>query len=46
MLCPILKEKFQGWNGGSVLGNNDGTAFGIGYPDHDDVLKFVTEYLT
>ena len=44
MLCQLLKDVFQGWNGGSGLGNSNGIAFWGGHPNHDEVLKFITEY--
>lgn len=43
-LCAVLKEKFEGWNGGSGLGDAEGTAFWGGYPNHEEVKKFITEY--
>ena len=42
-LCTDLKEKFEGWNGGSGLGDSEGIAFWGGYPNHNDVLNFVVE---
>ncbi len=44
ILCQILKDKFDGWNGGSGLGDCNGIAFWGGYPNHNDILKFVTDY--
>lgn len=44
MLCQILKDKFQGWAGGSGLGNENGTAFWGGYPDHKVVTDYVLKY--
>ncbi len=46
MLCQILKDKFQGWAGGSGLGNENEIAFWGGYPNHEDILKFITEYFS
>jgi hypothetical protein len=42
-LCVALKEKFQGWNGGTGLGKAGETAFWGGYPDHTAVVEFVRE---
>lgn len=44
-LCQGLKEKFEGWNGGSGLGVEGGNAFWGGYPNHEEVLAFVKESL-
>ncbi|OGE26183.1 hypothetical protein A2780_00015 [Candidatus Daviesbacteria bacterium RIFCSPHIGHO2_01_FULL_41_45] len=44
-LCQNLKEKFEGWNGGSGLGAEGGSAFWGGYPNHEEVLAFVKESL-
>lgn len=40
-ICSALKEKFEGWNGGSGLGQVGGSAYWGGYPSHDEVLSFV-----
>lgn len=44
-LCQSLKEKFQGWNGGSGLGTEGGSAFWGGYPDATEVENFISEQL-
>lgn len=44
-LCAALKEKFQGWSGGSGLGHGGGNAFWGGYPPHEEVAKFIRTYL-
>lgn len=44
-LCAVLKEKFEGWNGGSGLGDAEGTAFWGGYPNQDEVVRFITGVL-
>ncbi len=44
-LCVILRDKFGGWNGGAGLGEAGEEAFWGGYPDHDAVLAFVSEWL-
>lgn len=40
-LCAALKEKFQGWSGGSGLGKEGGNAFWGGYPKHEEVAEFI-----
>ena len=44
-LCSKLKEKFQGWNGGSGLGIEGGSAFWGGYPDVTELENFIREQL-
>ncbi len=44
-LCASLKEKFEGWNGGSGLGKTGETAYWGGYPNHEEVLSFVKNFL-
>lgn len=44
-LCQSLKEKFEGWNGGSGLGEEGGNAFWGGYPDATEVENFIREKL-
>lgn len=44
-LCANLKEKFEGWNGGSGLGNAGGLAYWGGYPKHEEVLAFIRQSL-
>jgi len=44
-LCADLKEKFQGWNGGSGLGTEGGNAFWGGYPDATEVEDFIRKQL-
>lgn len=44
-LCSHLKEKFQGWNGGSGLGKHGESAFWGGYPDHQEVEDFILNFL-
>jgi hypothetical protein len=44
-LCADLKEKFEGWNGGSGLGTEGGSAFWGGYPDATEVEDFILEQL-
>lgn len=43
-LCAKLKDTFEGWNGGSGLGDPNGTGYWGGYPDHEAVLAFVVNY--
>ncbi len=45
-LCVVLKEKFQGWNGGGGLGHKGMEAYWGGYPNHDELLAFVREQLS
>lgn len=40
-LCQGLKEKFEGWNGGSGLGVEGGSAFWGGYANKEEVLAFI-----
>jgi CRISPR-associated protein Csx3 len=42
-LCADLKERFEGRNGWSWLGNAGENAFRWGYPNHEEIHKFVTE---
>ena len=42
-ICAELKEKFQGWSGGSGLGKKGESAYWGGYPDFDEVLNFVKD---
>ncbi len=44
-LCAELKEKFQGWNGGSGLGKKGESAYWGGYPNQTDVEKFIANAL-
>lgn len=44
LLCKILKDKFDGWNGGSGLGKSEDVAFWRGYPSQEEVLQFITNY--
>lgn len=44
-LCVELKEKYQGWNGGSGLGKKGENAYWGGYPNQAEVEKFVTDAL-
>lgn len=44
-VCQFLKEKFQGWNGGSGLGTEGGNAFWGGYPDATELENFIREQL-
>ncbi len=44
-LCAVLKEKFEGWNGGSGLGQRGGSAYWGGYPDQVAVENFICETL-
>lgn len=44
-LCADLKEKFEGWNGGSGLGVEGGNAFWGGYPDATLLENFILEQL-
>jgi hypothetical protein len=41
VLCATLKEKFQGWCGGSGLGKAGETAFWGGYPNQEEVSAFI-----
>lgn len=43
-LCSVLKEKFEGWSGGFGLGDSHGNGFWGGYPNHDELVKFVQEW--
>lgn len=40
-LCAVLKEKFEGWNGGSGLGQLRSSAYWGGYPNKVEVESFV-----
>lgn len=42
-LCKILNEKFQGWAGGSGLGQVGENAYWGGYPDQGQVEVFIKE---
>jgi hypothetical protein len=44
-LCAALKEKFEGWNGGSGLGKAGETAYWGGYPNQEEVLAFISQRL-
>ena len=44
-ICQTLKEKFEGWNGGSGLGTEGGNAFWGGYPDATELENFILEQL-
>lgn len=44
-LCADLKEKFQGWNGGSGLGVKGESAYWGGYPNQAEVEDFVKKSL-
>lgn len=44
-LCAELQKKFEGWNGGAGLGQKKGSAFWGGYPNHQEVEKFIQDYL-
>jgi len=44
-LCSELKEKFEWRNGGSGLGNVGENAFRWGYPNHEEVQKYIVEFL-
>lgn len=43
-LCATLKERFDGWNGGSGLGQGGGSAYWGGYPSQTEIEKFIREY--
>lgn len=43
-LCSKLQMKFKGWNGGAGLGQKNGSAFWGGYPNHQEVQKFIEEF--
>lgn len=43
-LCAALQQKFQGWSGGSGLGQADKSAYWGGYLPHGEVEKFVRDY--
>lgn len=45
LLCQTLKEKFDGWNGGSGLGKRGGGAYWGGYPNQEEVLSFIKAQL-
>lgn len=40
-LCSTLKEKFEGWNGGSGLGKIGGSAYWGGYPNQAEIENFI-----
>lgn len=40
-LCSVLKESFDGWNGGSGLAQKGGSAFWGGYPNHAEIEAFI-----
>ncbi len=42
-LCAVLKEKFEGWNGGSGLGKSGGSAYWGGYPNQTEA-EFFTRF--
>lgn len=43
-LCQELKDKYEGsWAGGSGLGDKYGEAYWGGYPDQDEVEKYIKE---
>jgi len=44
-LCSKLQTKFEGWAGGAGLGQKGGSAFWGGYPNHQEVEKFILEFL-
>ena len=44
-ICQNLKEKFEGWNGGSGLGKEGENAFWGGYPDATELESFILEQL-
>ncbi len=44
-LCADLKTKFDWRNGGSWLGNVGESAYRWGYPNHEEIQKFVLEYI-
>lgn len=44
-LCAELKTKFEGWNGGSGLGKAGANAYWGGYPNQEDALAFIQQYL-
>ena len=41
--CAALKEKFEGWAGGSGLGKAEGQAYWGGHPPHGEVVEFLKE---
>lgn len=43
-ICSVLKEKFEGWNGGFGLGQKGGSAFWGGYPNQQAVEKIIRHY--
>lgn len=43
-LCRTLKERFEGWNGGSGLGQVGGSAYWGGYPSQTEIENFIREY--
>jgi hypothetical protein len=44
-LCSNLKEKFEWRNGWSGLGIKGQNAFRWGHPNHEEVQKFIVEYI-
>lgn len=44
-LCAELKQKFEGWNGGSGLGKSGENAYWGGCPKHEELLDFIQQRL-
>ena len=44
-VCQLLKDKFEGWNGGFGLGQKGENAFWGGYPDATELEAFIREQL-
>ncbi len=44
-LCAELRDKFEGWNGGSGLGKAGENAYWGGFPNQTDVLDFIATKL-
>lgn len=45
-LCALLKEKFDGWNGGNGLGQEGGNAYWGGYATQVEIEEFVRQQLS
>lgn len=39
-----IYDNFGGWTGGEGLGDENGNAYWGGYPDHEQVTKFILDY--
>lgn len=46
LICQSLSAKFQGWSGGTGLGQEGQSAFWGGYPDQNELLNYLKEGFT